>query len=94
MPAISAAFLLAGCSSTNVVTTPLALRPVPQALLENHPAKQCLPRKDEYSVRDLEDGYVCERTEKEMVRSQLKALQGAVRSREAIAKRAVAASLK
>lgn len=84
MLATSAAFLLAGCAP-EIVATPVNVKKVPSALLVDPGSRppQCLPPKDEYTVPELEAALLCERSFARRAHSTLRALQRAVRTREA-----------
>ena len=86
MLASSVAFLLAGCGPDTVLVQPVAIKDVPAELLAKPRVPKCLVRKEDYGVDEVSDAHACERAAAASARANLRALQQAVRSRQAVAK--------
>ena len=86
MLASSVGFLLAGCGPDGVLVEPVSVKEVPADLLADPKAPRCLAEKADYGVDELEEAHDCERRAARNARARLRALQKAVRSRQAVIK--------
>lgn len=88
----SVGFLLAGCGAGNVVVTPVGVTEVTKALLIEPRKKTCLARNDKgkpiesYNPDELADGFNCSEADRANLRAQIRALQAAVKARQAVTK--------